>query len=445
MKLIKNAALLFFCLVLLIPFFVKADGIYLPPKDFYIRSSNQKAVIIYEKGQETLILSTQFKGNAKDFGWVIPVPSRPEVSKSSDELFTSLNDLTAPKYYRRDNLGMAPLLKKEVKEEAVSVLETKKVGIYEIKVLEASDSKALASWLSENKYMYPEEGGYILDEYIQKRWYFVATKIDAAALEAISTTETLKEGHAQPIKLVFQSEKIIYPLKISSIQASLAKKEEQKNDKYSLYYYPTNSVSILLYVFADGKKELPGFNIEYASYLRPKAIEKLAYVDGKSWWKPDKKFYLTRLSRSMTFSEMTDDLVFRDADNNRPVNAEKTVAGKIFSALLSFFIGFLIWILTLVGLVFIIFTFVRRSTKSKTAYSVSTVFQWISFVFTVVGYIIYLLIIGVDGFFERMFDFEDKDMTSWGGLTFGLVVIIITLIILLVQRARYKKVKETLK
>lgn len=450
-KIIQGSVLLLFCLTLFMPFLVKADGIYIPPVDYYIASSGQKAVIIHEKGQETLILSTQFRGDAKNFGWVVPVPTRPEVSKSSDELFTSLEELTAPKYYDRGLGGVTPMAGKGEVEEAqsVQVLETKRVGVYEIKVLEASDSQALAKWLSENKYMYPKEGGYILDEYIQKRWFFVAAKIDAAALEAVGTTKTLKEGHALPIKLVFKSDKIVYPLKISSIQTSLAKKEEAKTgvseEKITPYYYPTNSVSILLYVFADGKKELPGFTTDYAGYLKPKAIEKLAYVEGDSWWKPDHKFYLTRLSRSMAFSEMTDDLILRQADNNKPVNAEKTVTGKIISITLSFLVTFLIWIFSLVGLVFIIFSFVRRSAKSKTTHTVSTVFQWISFICTAIAYLIYVLIIGEDGFFERMFDFKDKDLSNWGGTLFGLVAVVVMLIIMLVQRARYKKVKDTLK
>ncbi|MEW6407476.1 MAG: DUF2330 domain-containing protein [Patescibacteria group bacterium] len=437
-----------FC-VLFLPFIVNADGIYIPPIDYYIDSSGQKAVIVYEKGVETLIVSTQFKGDAKNFGWVIPTPSRPEVSKSSDELFTSLEDLTAPKYYGSELEVMAPAaLDKTEKESAVSVLETKKVGVYEIKVLEASDSKALATWLEENKYMYPKEGSYILDEYIQKRWYFVAAKIDVSALESLSATEALKEGHAQPIKLTFQSDKIIYPMKISSIQASLAKKEKQEsgNDKYNPYYYPSNYVSVLLYVFADGKKELPGFTIDYAGYVKPKTIEKLAYIDGESWWKPEHKFYLTRLSRSMTFSEMTEDLIFRAADDNKPVGSgEKNTVDKILNAFLAFLIALLIWVFSFIGLIFIIFSFIRRSTKSKTTYTVSVILQWISFICTAIGSLVYLLVIAERGFFGRMFDFKDDDMQIWGVFIFGFAAIVVMLTILLVQRARYLKIKDTLK
>lgn len=449
---IKKLVLLLFCVALLAPVLVKADGIFIPPIDYYIGSTGQKAVISYEKGLETLIISTQFKGDAKNFGWVVPVPGRPEVSKSSDELFISLDDLTAPKYYSTKQSLMAPMAEKsEGLGGAVTVLETKKVGVYEIKVLETSDSQALAKWLEENKYMYPKEGGYILDEYVQKKWFFVAAKIDTQALEALSTTEALKEGHAQPIKLVFKSDKIIYPMKISSIQASLAKKEAQKTgvaDEKIVqpYYYPTNNVSVLLYVFADGKKELPGFTTDYAGYIKSKEISKLAYVEGDSWWQPDKKFYLTRLSRSMTYSEMTDDLIFRSADDNRPVGGEKTIVSKISNILLAFLVTFLIWLFSLVGLVFIIFTAVRAKAKTRGTYGVATVFQWISFICTSIAYAIYLLIIGDAGFFGQMFKFKDAaDLGNWGGFAFGIVVTVVTLVILLVQRTRYKKIKDILK
>lgn len=435
-----------FCLAIFLPFQALADGIFVPPIDYYLDTTSQNAVIIHEKGVETLILSTQFKGDAKNFGWVIPVPQRPEISKFTDELFTSLSDLTAP-VYAPPILPTAPLAEEKAVQSPVKVLETKLVGIFEVKILEAADPQALSLWFSENKYLYPKEGGYILDEYIRKKWYFVAAKIDAAALPYVSGTEGLKEGHAQPLKIVFKSDKIIYPLRISSLQAAMAKKEEQSEDKQKIIRPPQGAtVGVLLYIFADGKKELPGFDTEYAGFVSPKTIKKLAYLEDQPWWQPDQKFYLTRLTRSMTFSEMTEDLYARSAEDNKPVGGgERSAAGKILTFVLSFVVVFLIWIFSLVGLLFVIFTALRSKTKSKTIYAVSTVFQWIAFFLTATAFIVYLLIIAQDGFFGRVFDFKDKDIKTLSAFVFGTAVTLITLIILLVQKARYKKIKESLK
>lgn len=440
---------LIFCATGFFPALTRADGIFIPPIDYYVSSTAQKAVIIYEKGTETMIISTQFKGDAKNFGWVIPVPSRPEVSKSSDELFTSLNTLTAPKYDYSVPMTR-PMMEKggAGQAEDVQVLETKKVGVYEIKVLEASDARALAKWLEENKYMYPKEGAYILDEYIRNRWYFVAAKIDTAAIEALSTTESLKQGHAQPIKFVFKSDKIIYPMKISSLQAALAKKEEKKSGEQGTimpYYYPSDSSNITFYIFADNKKELPGFTTQYAGYVSPKTIKKLAYVEGESWWQPTKRFYLTRLYNTMTFSEMTEDLIFRQADDNKPINGEKSATSKVLNVILYSFFTVLGWIAMLIGLAFIIFSFVRHYAKSKATHTLSAVIQWIAFALTATIYLITVLVYAADGFFAKILEFKDKDIPGVGMMAGGLVIVAVCLAVLLKQRTTSKKMKEALK
>lgn len=447
-KALLSLLALVFCATGLFPLLTKADGIFIPPIDYYVSSTAQKAVIIYEKGTETMVISTQFRGDAKNFGWVIPVPARPEVAKSADELFTSLNELTAPKYDYPVPM-VQPLMQEKGAGagESVQVLETKKVGVYEIKILEASDAQALAKWLEENKYMYPKEGSYILDEYIRNRWYFVAAKIDTTALEALSFTEALKQGHAQPIKIAFKSDKLVYPMKISSLQAALAKKEEQKtNEKDTTsYYYPSNSSEITFYVFAENKKELPGFTTQYAGYVSPKTIKKLAYVEGESWWQPTKHFYLTRLYDTMTFSEMTEDLIFRQADDNRPVNGEKGSTSKVLNVILYSFFTILGWVAILIGLTFIIFSFVRHYAKSKATHTLSAVIQWIGFALTATIFLVTLLVYAADGFFSKILEFKDQDIPALGMLIGGLIIVVVCLLVLLKQQATYRKIKEGIK
>ncbi|MBI4709254.1 MAG: hypothetical protein HY764_03570, partial [Candidatus Portnoybacteria bacterium] len=60
--------------VILAPICVLADGGLFMPPDVYMYETDQRAVIFYENNVETLILSTTFRGSAKDFGWVVPVP-----------------------------------------------------------------------------------------------------------------------------------------------------------------------------------------------------------------------------------------------------------------------------------------------------------------------------------------------------------------------------------
>lgn len=320
---------------LIIPFLVSADGGIFPPPDYYIHETDQRAVIFYENGLETLILSVTFRGDAEDFGWVIPTPSRPQVSKSSDELFTSLEqittfaeDLVRPLTFEEAyNLGKAT--------RSVHVIETKKIEYYEVAVLTADEPEALAEWLAANDYQFPKKASYILDSYIENNWYFVAVKIDTEAISP-GVDRQLRQGHMIPLQLKFSTDKIVYPLKITSTLETLDTPkyyslEEELSESRRIAiapvpaYYPLPSkVGILIYVFTPANKQaIPGFKTQYAGWLKKETIEELAFDDNGNPWievKQD-KYFLTKMSRWMSYSEMTHDLYLRDASDNNLVNA----------------------------------------------------------------------------------------------------------------------------
>ncbi len=337
--------------VFLVPSFVLADGGIFPPPDYYMYETDQRAVIFYEQGIETLVLSVTFRGDAKDFGWVIPTPSRPEVSKSSDELFTTLDELT-----RVEERYLLPLSFDEAYLEGqrsgnVYVVETKKVEYFDIAVLTADEPTALADWLNENNYQFPTSSAYILDSYVDKGWYFTAIKIDVESISP-GLTQQLRQGHMVPLQLKFPTDKIIYPLKISSVMGDFKpsnyypledylkqlKTEVQKlkGEDIGLLpesippellriapYYP-QKVGLLIYVFTSANKQtISGFGTQYAGWVKKETIEELAFDDqGDPWLRPAKdKYFLTKLTRWMAYSEMTYDLYLRNASDNNLVNA----------------------------------------------------------------------------------------------------------------------------
>lgn len=200
----------------LVPTLVRADGMVIPKPTRVISETGQKAVIWHESGTETMILSTTFKGDADEFAWIIPVPSRPDVTKARDELFTALDDYTKPKN-EQVPMPMSGITGVNITQfdysEKVRVVETKKVDIYDVAVLEASDARALEKWLEGNGYDYPTNRSLLLKHYVDKGWYFVAVKVSADALGYVGSA--LSTGHATPLSITFASEQIVYPLKIS--------------------------------------------------------------------------------------------------------------------------------------------------------------------------------------------------------------------------------------
>lgn len=208
---------------------VFADGMFIPmtPREFeqskrnterlLISEPQQKAAIYYSKGIETLIISPSFKGSASNFAWVIPVPAQPKVSIVDGALFHELKTFTSPptKFRRPGPVvtggvpGAAP---------SVEVLERKTLGVYDVSVLRSNDANALTKWLKQNGYQIPEPDKFVRERinpipyYIRKHWTFIACRVKIP-----EKAQRLQTGSLAPIKLVFKSKQIIYPMKLSSL------------------------------------------------------------------------------------------------------------------------------------------------------------------------------------------------------------------------------------
>ncbi|MCK5124126.1 MAG: DUF2330 domain-containing protein, partial [Dehalococcoidia bacterium] len=164
-----------------------------------------------------------------------------------------------------------------------------------------TNATALADWLNANGYVFPEEGEEIVSEYIEKEWYFVATKINAVEE---GTGEALAEGDIEPIVLSFASNQTVYPLRISSLSATNATPPE-----------------VLLYVLADhvmvpeqyplyigyGNWEDNAFTLEFGDNV---LIEDLSgyeiLPELVSTYLPGDEFYLTKMRGWISADQMVD-------------------------------------------------------------------------------------------------------------------------------------------
>lgn len=216
---------------------VLADGAFFyewEEEQFDLREPAQRALILYTgtasncTGNETenctgnytehLVLSTSFEGNAREFAWVVPVPNKPEIGICGADLFSELHNITKTNFPEGGGwFGCYWIPTPSQPEGGVDVVEEQVVGPYATAILSATNATALMDWLDTNGYVFPEGGEEAVNEYIEKQWYFVATRINAVAE---GTSEVLSEGAIEPIVLSFASNEIIYPLRISSLTAA---------------------------------------------------------------------------------------------------------------------------------------------------------------------------------------------------------------------------------
>jgi len=101
---------------------------------------------------------------------------------------------------------------------------------------------------------------------------------------------------------------------------------------YDYGYRYQDSVSAVLYIIADHRKKIAGFNTEYAGWIKKKEVEELtASVSDQPWVSPkEKKYFLTKLTRQMDRSLIDSDLIITNADTNKLVNAPNPQAALYF-------------------------------------------------------------------------------------------------------------------
>jgi hypothetical protein len=307
-----------------------ADGGFFVMQEYYdVYQPSQKAVILYENGREHLILSVRYEGDADEFAWVIPVPGKPDIDVAHPELFHELFELTKIEEYS-GGCSFVP----GAEGPGVDVIAEEVVGPYATATLSAEDPAALVNWLNSNGYYFPAEGEEIINEYIDKEWYFVATKINNVDE---TTGRTLSEGAIEPIVLSFASEEIVYPLRITSLSSK----------------WP----EVLLYVFADQKvvpkqysflslntdEQVVDFdregNIFYIEFGRMMSIEQdlasyEALYDVLSGHLTGDDFYLTKLRGNIDAGFMFDieldryeEVGYLDLDGDGWCDNEEVIAG----------------------------------------------------------------------------------------------------------------------
>ncbi len=210
---------------------VQADGLFVAPpfvwdKHKDINEPAQKAIMVFDGGHEDLLLQVKYEGPVAEFGWLIPVPGLPTVEKGSMKCFYELSQYTQ-KYFdagqrygrnKSSSYGVAGIDSAAAPEPPVKVIEIKTVGAYEIAVLSTKDTTALEKWLQEQHFSIPTNATAIIDEYVQRHWFFVAAKVNLQQdrQNLAASAQGLSSGELNPLHIRFDTEQCVYPLKISA-------------------------------------------------------------------------------------------------------------------------------------------------------------------------------------------------------------------------------------
>ncbi|MBI3543256.1 MAG: DUF2330 domain-containing protein [Deltaproteobacteria bacterium] len=143
-----------------------------------VKIQREETAIVWDdqKKIEHFIRKVDFKTSAKDLGFLVPVPAKPEIAEADGKAFERLQK----EFGGPEPLSAAAPQTRSAGAGAnagtVTVLEEKRVAGLDVAVLEASNAKALADWLSKNGYPSRPAAEKWLESYVKAQFKIVAFK-----------------------------------------------------------------------------------------------------------------------------------------------------------------------------------------------------------------------------------------------------------------------------
>ncbi|MDP3236823.1 MAG: DUF2330 domain-containing protein [Myxococcales bacterium] len=204
-----------------------ACGCFAPPDPSVpIVQAGERILFATSNGKVTAHIQIQYAGDAKDFGWLLPMPSVPTLKLGTEELFTQLIATTQPRYFVQvratgncsNGFGgfgaLAPSARGGVNDaendgNGSPLVIQSSIGPYDYAVLKADNKDAMLKWLADNRYFIPVGTEDVVGPYINPGSFFLALKLQSGK----------SAGDIQPVVLEYPSEKPMIPIILTSVAA----------------------------------------------------------------------------------------------------------------------------------------------------------------------------------------------------------------------------------
>ncbi len=240
----------------------RADGCYVPEKAIQQLPAipTQRALVAFRDGKETLIVESELQGQGRRFGWIVPVPARPDSIEAATpgtlkslamgiqpEIVHDLSKQASTACWlcalvlafvfmvcraKRSGHGVKAILAAGVlilllaavafpsllaarrgglPAGQVSVLDRGQVGSYEIAVLAADDAAALYAWLDGEGLAIPQALRPVVDDYAWSGWKFVVAKL---------MTDAGWNALPHPLRISFRTDRAVYPMRLTGLSGA---------------------------------------------------------------------------------------------------------------------------------------------------------------------------------------------------------------------------------
>ena len=204
-------------------------------------SNDASQVVLMRKDQRTVLtMSNNYKGPAKDFAMVVPVPvvlQKDQVKTLPATVFKKIDQLSAPRlveYWEQDpcrairkyKARARPSKSSGSRRKRSSKKRSEKLGVtveaefvageYQVVILSAKEAGGLETWLREENYNIPAGASEALGPYIQGGMKFFVAKVD------ITKVKRDQNGAIQlsPLRFHYEDKQLRLPVRLGLLNAS---------------------------------------------------------------------------------------------------------------------------------------------------------------------------------------------------------------------------------
>ena len=193
-------------------------------------------MLVRDGDHTVMTMANDFRGAARDFAMVIPVPTsieRGQIRVADKALIDHIDAYSSPRlveYFDPDPCQMrVPMasavgavaedsanLRKESKRAkslGVTIEARYTVGEYDILILSAQQSDGLETWLRQNGYTIPSGASSVLGSYIRQKMKFFVARVNLAEKARLGVS------YLRPLQVAYSSPKFMLPIRLGTVNA----------------------------------------------------------------------------------------------------------------------------------------------------------------------------------------------------------------------------------
>jgi hypothetical protein len=279
-------------------------GFFVARSETELTNTTSRVVIAHRENKSVFTMANNFQGDVKDFARIVPIPvlpTREQVRIGDNQIIEQLDAFTAPRLaeYQYDlvqkwseeistysmifvgllclayliwaigwssfrwwekcillfivslliAIALPSFLNQANKAKGseyraaatmVQIADQFTVGEYDVTLLNATESKALTTWLNENGYKVPSNAEPMLKSYIQNGMKFFVVKVN------LENLQQAKAEFLRPIVIEYESPKFMLPMRLGTLNATsdqdLTVYILSPNEVAEVANYPTKTV-----------------------------------------------------------------------------------------------------------------------------------------------------------------------------------------------------------